>query len=297
MLPPSLRRSAPWESCGIRLCVRPRALGLTVVRAWYGGPHNHKGKIYDIRESASWLWQTGTKKGKDVTEIVRAAMRSDSSLDFNRERRGCNEIFDFGGDWGCWKILAVEYRYGAGSVKTWFSQSVPHEPHACFLPASDDRQRWMQAGSLIQHVVGGHALDVNFWRLEKGAGVNLNAPIVGIKTFYWVVASPNAISEAPAARSGKKCASPNCAFQAHHVSADWNGNGMYCCAACTTSQGHGLRCLRVLDVPVASIKLADLAGEWMRDYHEFGEELVRIAIEGVVYICAKHVLHNSAEFS
>lgn len=39
-----------------------------------------------------------------------------------------------------------------------------------------DRQRWVVDGELIRHRLDGRALDVNFWDLEPGRGVNLNVP-------------------------------------------------------------------------------------------------------------------------
>lgn len=39
-----------------------------------------------------------------------------------------------------------------------------------------DRQRWVVDGELIRHRLDGRALDVNFWDLEPGKGVNLNVP-------------------------------------------------------------------------------------------------------------------------
>ena len=43
-------------------------------------------------------------------------------------------------------------------------------------------------GSLIRHVIGGQALDVNFWLLKQGVGVNLNLPInEGKQNLAWVV--------------------------------------------------------------------------------------------------------------
>ena len=108
---------------------------LSIVRAWYGGPENHGGgKVYDLHENVPWLWQEGHRKGKIVTDIVRRSLR-DGVLDFNPERRGCNGIFEFGRDWGCWKVLAVQYRYGDGPIKTWLSPSDPNEPYSLRLSA------------------------------------------------------------------------------------------------------------------------------------------------------------------
>ena len=111
---------------------------LSLLRAWYGGPPNHRGEVRDIHAKQPWLWQEGNEKGKIVTDIVRRSLRSDGALDFNPKRTGCNGIFDFGHHWPCCKILAVEYRYGSGPVQTWFSPSQAFEPYACFLPASED---------------------------------------------------------------------------------------------------------------------------------------------------------------
>ena len=105
------------------------------MQAWYGGPENHGGgKVYDLHENVPWLWQEGHRKGKIVTDIVRRSLR-DGVLDFNPERRGCNGIFEFGHDWGCWKVLAVQYRYGDGPIKTWLSPSDPNEPYSLRLGA------------------------------------------------------------------------------------------------------------------------------------------------------------------
>ena len=110
---------------------------LSIVRAWYGGPKGHKGKVESIHASQPWLWQTGRRKGKIVTDIVKGYMRSDAALDFNPGRQACNDIFDFGHSWSCWKVLAIEYRYGEGPVKTWLSESVGHEPYSVYLPAEE----------------------------------------------------------------------------------------------------------------------------------------------------------------
>lgn len=61
-----------------------------------------------------------------------------------------------------------------------------------------NRQRWVadngdsafygNEGVLIRHTVGGQVLDVNYWLLQKGSGVNLNAPtIIGKHAILWVV--------------------------------------------------------------------------------------------------------------
>ena len=110
---------------------------LTIVRAWYGGPADHNGKVKDVHEKADWLWQEGPRKGKIVTEIVQKSMKG-GALEFNPEGSGCNGILGFGGDWGCWKVMAVEYRYGAeGQPQTWLSQSAPNEPYSLSLPKYD----------------------------------------------------------------------------------------------------------------------------------------------------------------
>ena len=68
--------------------------------------------------------------------------------------------------------------------------SAKHHPHLVL---------GMAKGVVIRHVVGGQALDVNFWRLEKGAGVNLNAPTqVGKKSVTWVVECLDGTEKQPA---------------------------------------------------------------------------------------------------
>ena len=32
--------------------------GVEILRAWYGGPRGHNGKIHDVHAGAPWLWQT-----------------------------------------------------------------------------------------------------------------------------------------------------------------------------------------------------------------------------------------------
>jgi hypothetical protein len=49
-----------------------------------------------------------------------------------------SEIFGFGLDWDCWKILAIEYRYGGGAPKTWLSPSEQLETYSCLLGASEN---------------------------------------------------------------------------------------------------------------------------------------------------------------
>jgi hypothetical protein len=71
---------------------------LSILRAWYGGPEGHTGKVESIHASQPWLWQTGERKGKIVTDIVKGYMRSDAALDFNPGRQACNDIFDFTAD-------------------------------------------------------------------------------------------------------------------------------------------------------------------------------------------------------
>ena len=111
---------------------------LSIVRAWYGCPEGHSGEVAPIDASQSWLWQEGESKGKIVTDIVEGYVRFDGALDFNRQKEGSNGIFDFGHLWDCWKVLAIEYRYGAGPVKTWLSESLPWEPYSVCLPAAED---------------------------------------------------------------------------------------------------------------------------------------------------------------
>ena len=64
--------------------------GVEILRAWYGGPRGHNGKIHDVHAGAPWLWQTTGRRredatGKDVTTIVRASLR-DGKLRFNEAR-------------------------------------------------------------------------------------------------------------------------------------------------------------------------------------------------------------------
>ena len=71
-----------------------------ILRAWYGGPRAHNGKIHDVHAGAPWLWKTTGRRhedatGKDVTTIVRASLR-DGKLRFNEARFCCNDIFGFG---------------------------------------------------------------------------------------------------------------------------------------------------------------------------------------------------------
>jgi hypothetical protein len=110
---------------------------LIIVRAWYGGPHNHSGQVHHGSSlEHGWLWQTGDRKGVDVTAILLSSVRN-GELNFNPERRGCNDLFGFGHEWQCHKVLVVQYKYGeSGKVQTWFSESVGGEPYHCFLPAS-----------------------------------------------------------------------------------------------------------------------------------------------------------------
>ena len=111
---------------------------LSIVRAWYGCPEGHSGEVTPIDASQPWLWQEGESKGKIVTDIVDGYVRFDGALDFNHQKEGANGIFDFGHLWDCWKVLAIEYRYGEGPVKTWLSESLPSEPYSVCLPASED---------------------------------------------------------------------------------------------------------------------------------------------------------------
>ena len=110
--------------------------GLQIVRAWYGGPHNHHGQVHhnDSLHHA-WLWQVGDRKGKNVTSIIRSHVRN-GELNFNPERKPCNPIFKFGHSWACCKILVVQYKYGNGPTQTWFSHSQGGEPYHCYLPAA-----------------------------------------------------------------------------------------------------------------------------------------------------------------
>jgi hypothetical protein len=110
---------------------------LIILRAWYGGPHNHSGQVHHGSSlEHGWLWQTGDRKGKDVTKFLRSSV-CNGELNFNSERRGCNDLFGFGHEWQCHKILVVQYKYGkSGQVQTWFSESVGGEPYHCLLPAS-----------------------------------------------------------------------------------------------------------------------------------------------------------------
>jgi hypothetical protein len=110
---------------------------LIIERAWYGGPHNHSGQVHHGSSlEHGWLWQTGDRKGKDVTKFLRSSV-CNGELNFNSERRGCNDLFGFGHEWQCHKILVVQYKYGkSGQVQTWFSESVGGEPYHCLLPAS-----------------------------------------------------------------------------------------------------------------------------------------------------------------
>jgi len=39
---------------------------------------------------------------------------------------------------------------------------------------NSDNQHWMFDGSMIRQVIGGRAIDVNFWELKSGQGVNMN---------------------------------------------------------------------------------------------------------------------------
>ncbi|KAK7247690.1 hypothetical protein SO694_00124043 [Aureococcus anophagefferens] len=117
--------------------------GVEILRAWYGGPRGHNGKIHDVHAGAPWLWQTTGRRredaaGKDVTTIVRASLR-DGKLRFNEARFCCNDIFGFGQSGGnatrgCHEVLAVEWRMGDGPSSVWVSESLPSEPYALRLP-------------------------------------------------------------------------------------------------------------------------------------------------------------------
>jgi len=122
------------------------------VRAWYGEPR------LDLESNSEW--ETTSKKGKIVTNIVHQSLCADGALDFNPTKRECNNFF---GDpcFGYRKILAVEYRYGNRPAKMWISPShIDGEPYACFLPAREVvsyeffcvRQRCMRYCDLM-HVV------------------------------------------------------------------------------------------------------------------------------------------------
>jgi len=132
---------------------------LIIVRAWYGGPHKHRGKVYHGSSlEHGWLWQTGDRKGKDVTAILLSSVRN-GELNFNSERRGCNDLFGFGHEWQCHKILVVQYKYGkSGQVQTWFSESVGEEPYHCFLPASPPPLPGLKGKKLTfrEHIEMGH---------------------------------------------------------------------------------------------------------------------------------------------
>lgn len=52
-----------------------------------------------------------------------------------------------------------------------------------------DRQRWVVDGELIRHRLDGRALDVNFWELQPGSGVNLNAPRGSAEGCSWSMIS------------------------------------------------------------------------------------------------------------
>jgi len=63
---------------------------LRIVRAWYGGPHEHSGEIdlSEVSDKTSWLWQCGEEKGKEVTDVVQSYMEEGALL-FNQARRPC----------------------------------------------------------------------------------------------------------------------------------------------------------------------------------------------------------------
>merc|ERR1711977_103697 len=50
-----------------------------------------------------------------------------------------------------------------------------------------DRQRWVIDGELIRHRMDGRALDVNFWEIEEGRGVNLNVPRTTADGCSWLL--------------------------------------------------------------------------------------------------------------
>ena len=59
---------------------------LIIVRAWYGGPDDRIGGRVHHGSSLEhgWLWQTGDRKGKDVTAILLSNVRN-GELNFNSE--------------------------------------------------------------------------------------------------------------------------------------------------------------------------------------------------------------------
>jgi len=50
-----------------------------------------------------------------------------------------------------------------------------------------DRQSWVVDGEFIRHRMDGRVLDVNFWALEAGRGVNLNAPHTTCHGCSWAI--------------------------------------------------------------------------------------------------------------
>ena len=132
-----------------------------ILRAWYGGPRAHNGKIHDVHAGAPWLWKTTGRRredatGKDVTTIVRASLR-DGKLRFNEARGCCNDIFGFGqrggnATRGCHKVLAVEWRIDNGPSSVWVSESLPCEPYTLCLPVDGQVLR-AQAGVVVATAV------------------------------------------------------------------------------------------------------------------------------------------------
>jgi len=50
-----------------------------------------------------------------------------------------------------------------------------------------ERQHWVMDGQLIRHQIGGQCLDVNFWELKPGRGVNMNTPHSDATGCSWLV--------------------------------------------------------------------------------------------------------------
>ena len=69
-----------------------------------------------------------------------------------------------------------------------------------------DRQRWVWDGDgsdaedsgMLRHFLDGRALDVNFWRLERGTGVNVNVPHTHKRGVSWVMQTVGGEDGAPA---------------------------------------------------------------------------------------------------
>merc|ERR1711939_1220155 len=61
---------------------------------------------------------------------------------------------------------------------------------ALYVKPSDSEsmnQRWLLDGDLIRHLHDGRVLDVNFWELQAGQGVNLNVPHSNAFGCSWVL--------------------------------------------------------------------------------------------------------------